>query len=443
MFPVRCVKFHGAGEGDTSKTVTNQLTRRVPRHERGARGTGRPLGGGSVQIHGQTHSRRSLAERVGNLAQIGGVRLSTLEDGPGRGVRVLDFDTGGGLRFTVNVDRAMDIGALSHNGRSVGWQSAAGTRHPAYNDQQEDGGRGWNRSFSGFLATCGLDHILGAEEVTAETYGAPGNPPVRHGQHGRIANTPARLSGYGERWEGETCVLWAEGTATQAALFGEVLHLTRRIEADLGGTDLRIVDRVTNGGFALTPHMLLYHVNLGFPLLDEGSRYVAPIREVIFATHAADGLEAQGVGYRRCPAPVAGFAEQVWQHDMAADGAGVVPVLVANDRLGMGLLMETRAADLPCAYQWQCFRAGQYVMGIEAATHHVKGNGFARARGEMIWLEPGESREYALRFSMLEGAERIAAAEARVRAIAAPPEEEYPQPTNRFPPLYGAQGGPA
>ena len=390
-----------------------------------------------ASLYGATHDARSLAERAGALAQFGGVRLSVLGDGAGRDSRVLDFNTGSGLRFTVNVDRSMDLGEMSHNGRAIGWQSAAGPRHPAFTAMEEEDGLGWNRSFSGFMATGGLDHILGPEEVPAETYNYPRKARVRHGLHGRIGSTPARLTGYGETWEGATCRLWAEGVVTQATLFGEVLHLTRRIEAELGGNSVQVVDRVENGGFCRTPHMMLYHVNLGYPVIDAGSRYLAPIREVVFATHAEAGLEAQGVGYRTCPPPVAGFSEQVWQHEMAADDGGVVPVAVVNDALGFGIVMETGKAALPCAYQWQNFQAGHYVMGIEAATHHVKGNGFARARGEMIWLEPGQVRDYAVRFTVLDAAEEIAATEARIAGIAAQPDTDYPRPSDRFPQLAG------
>ena len=87
---------------------------------------------------------------------------------------------------------------------------------------------------------------------------------VRHGLRGRIANVPARLTGYGERWDGERCVLWAEGEVHQAAIFAENLVLRRRVEADLGGTEIRLTDTVVNAGFDRTPHMFLYHVNEGW-----------------------------------------------------------------------------------------------------------------------------------------------------------------------------------
>ena len=40
-----------------------------------------------------------------------------------------------------------------------------------------------------------------------------------------VSTIPARLTGYGETWDGDECVLWAEGIVQQSAVFGEDLHL--------------------------------------------------------------------------------------------------------------------------------------------------------------------------------------------------------------------------
>jgi len=390
-----------------------------------------------AELYGMASGVTSLSARAGSLAQFGGVRLVTCEDGVERGMRLLEFRTGSGLCFSVMVDRAMDIAEMSHAGRAIGWQSPTGFRHPGLHEPEGEGGLGWVRSFSGFLATCGLDHILGPEEVDGGNYNYPRRATVRHGLHGRVGAIPARLTGYGERWEGDRCILWAEGVVVQAAVFGEVLHLHRRIEADLGGNEVRLFDRVVNAGHALTPHMLLYHINLGYPVIDEGSRYLAPLREVVWASHST-APTAQDIGYRHCPGPLTRFAEQVWEHDMAADAAGLVPVAVVNDRIGLGFMVETRKDQFPCALQWQNFQAGHYVMGVEPSTHHAQGNRFARDRGEMIWLQAGEERQYHSRFVVLDGAAAIASTEARIAAIATQPDTDYPVPTGRLAALHGA-----
>jgi len=390
-----------------------------------------------VELYGRTLSRRQVAERAGMLSQFAGVRLMTLGDGLERGLRMLEFRTGSGLRFTVLVDRALDIADCEYKGQAVGWHSPSGFRHPGLHDYEGEQGLAWARSFSGLLLTCGLDHILGRDEVPADTYNYPGKKSVVHSLHGRIGTIPARLTGYGEAWDGDRCVLWAEAIVQQSTVFGEDLHLLRRIEADVGGNEIRLSDRVVNHGFNRTPHMYFYHINVSHPLLDEGSRYLAPIKEVVWAGHAGERYEAQKVGYHTMPAPQLGFSEQVWQHEMAASAAGEVPVAVVNDRLGLGFEVVTRKDQLPCVYQWQNFQAGQYALGIEPSTHHVLGNLAARERGEMIWLEHGESRSYDAVFRVLDGTDEIIAAERRIAGIAQQPREEYPRPSGNFPKLAG------
>ena len=389
-----------------------------------------------MDLYGETLSRNDLRRRSGQLAAFGGVRLMELADGTERGIRMLDFRTGSGLRFSVMVDRAMDIAEVEYRGASLGWHGPSGLRHPALHEPEGEGGFGWARSFTGFLVTCGLDHIIGPETLDATHYGHPGIRTLRHGLHGRVANIPARLTGYGEAWDGERCILWAEGTVCQATTFGEHLVLTRRVEADLGGHEIRLTDRVENRGFQPTPHMFFYHVNLGAPLLADGARYLAPIADVVWAAHAGRYRD-QKVGYALVPAPQDRFAEQVWQHETAADADGWVPVALLNDRLALGLQVTTRKDQLPCLYQWQHFQAGSYALGIEPSTHHVLGNQAARDRGEMIWLRAGEDRRYDARFTVLDGAKALTEAEARIRAIAPPPDDPFPPPSGHFRPLTG------
>src|SRR3982751_6531409 len=124
-------------------------------------------------LSGQERTPPPVAERAGMLSQFAGVRLMTLEDGVERGIRMLEFHTGAGLRFTVLVDRAMDIGDCEYKGQSIGWNSPAGFRHPGLHEYEGEGGLAWARSFSGLLLTCGLDHILGPDVVPADNYGYP------------------------------------------------------------------------------------------------------------------------------------------------------------------------------------------------------------------------------------------------------------------------------
>lgn len=390
-----------------------------------------------MDLYGRRLTRREVAARAGVFSQFAGVRLMELVDGLERGVRMLEFRTGSGLRFTVMVDRGFDVAECEHAGRAIGWNSAAGFANPGLHEYEGEGGLGFLRSFSGLLATCGLDHFGFMQSDRADQYGYPARKTVEASLHGRVAFLPARLLGYGERWDGDECTLFAEAEVRQAAVFGENLALVRRIEAAVGGDGFTIHDRVENRGFARTPHMLLYHVNVGHPVVDEGSRYLAPIEHAIWASHAGRYRE-QGVGYRTLPPPQWPFLEQVWQHAMRADADGLVPVAVINDRLRFGFMMESRLSQLPCHLQWQNFASGGYCMGIEPGTNYVQGKSFARQRGECIELEHGESRQYETRYHVLDGAAAIAAAEARIRAVGGQPDDDYPPLSDTWTALPGA-----
>jgi hypothetical protein len=388
-----------------------------------------------VALYGRERTRRQVAERAGTLSQFAGVRLMTLGDGVERGIRLLEFRTGTGLRFTVLVDRALDIADCEYRGAAIGWHSPSGFRNPGLHEYEGEGGLAWLRSFSGLIVTCGLDHILFMHSQDAAHYHYVHRKTVDSSIHGRVSTIPARLTGYGEAWDGDECTLWCEGVVQQSTVFGEDLHLIRRIEAKVGGNEILLKDRVVNHGFYRTPHMLCYHINIGHPVLAEGSRYLAPIEHVVWASHA-EGYQAQGVGYRTMPAPQAPFHEQVWEHWLAADRDGLVPVALVNDGIdggrGLGFLVETRKAEFPCQFQWQNYQAGQYAMGIEPATNHVFGKPFAEERGEAIWLEHGEERSYTTRMAVLDGRDEIAAMERRIRAIAVQPDTDYPEPTGRW-----------
>ncbi len=388
-------------------------------------------------LYGKTLSRRDVAARSGSLGQFAGVRLMELADGLERGIRMLEFRSGTGLRFTVLVDRSMDIADCEFRGQSIGWHSPAGFRHPGLHEYEGEGGLGWARSFSGLMVTCGLDHILFMNDVPADNYVYSPKKTVSHSLHGRVGTIPAKLTGYGEVWDGDRCTLWAEGVVQQSAVFGEDLHLVRRIEVDVGSNDIVLKDRVVNHGFYKTPHMYCYHINVGYPVLDEGARYLAPIEDVVWAAHAGADYDRQKVGYRTMPAPQLDFHEQVWQHEMRGNAEGQVSVALVNDRIGLGFEVVTRKDQFPCLYEWQNFQSGQYALGIEPSTHHVLGNLAARDRGEMIWLEHGEERQYDTVLRILPDAAAIADAESRIRAVSGQPDEDYPIPSGNHRSITG------
>lgn len=351
------------------------------------------------ELWGGRYGRVDLLRRVGRLEQAAGVRLVTLGDGAERGVRLLEFRTGTGFAFEVVVDRAFDIGRCELAGRPLGWQSPVGFAGPWFHEPR---GLGFFRTWGGgLLTTAGLDHTLFMAEDTAEQYHYPPKPTETYGLHGRVSNRPARLVGYGERWEGDECVLWAEGEVSQAAVFGENLLLRRRVEARVGDSRLKIRDEVENVGFDRTPHMYLYHVNVGWPVVDEGAELLAPVKSVV----PRGDYQAESYGTFHGPRP--GYEEQVFEHELEAEEDRTVPVAVANRGAGLGLYQLYRREQFPHHFVWRMLGEGTYAVGIEPSTNRTAGRLDARERGELIELEPGEKRSYDLELGALDGEAEI------------------------------------
>jgi hypothetical protein len=362
-----------------------------------------------MQLWGEEIGRRELLRRVGGLEQVAGVRLVTLGDGNERGVRVLEFRTGSGFEFDVLVDRAFDIGRCELAGKAIGWQSGAGFGGPWF---EEHDLLGWLRNWGGGLVTtCGLDHALFGAVDTAEQYHYEAKPTESFGLHGRISSRPAKLTGYGQRWEGDECTLWAEGEVLQASMFGEHLLLRRRIEAKVGASHFTIHDEVENVGWDPTPHMYLYHVNVGFPVVDEGAELLVPTRSV---TPRGD---YSAEGYRTLDAPSPNHYERVYEHDVIAEADGKVPVGIVNRSRGIGAYEVFNTKQLPVHFVWRMLGEGSYVVGIEPCTNRPAGRLDARERGELIILQPGEKRVYDLELGALYGADELDAFASRVAAL--------------------------
>jgi hypothetical protein len=364
------------------------------------------------ELFGTHHSRAELLRRIGRLEQVAGVRLVTLGDGQGRGVRVLEFRTGAGFAFDVVVDRGFDVGRCELGGRPLSWLSAAGVVAPWY---YEPDGWGWFRAWGGgMVVTCGLDHTLGPGEDTADQFNQPHiYKTVPYGLHGRVGGLPARLAGYGERWDGDECVLWAEGEVLQSAVFGEQLVLRRRIEARVGESRFTIHDVVANAGHTRASHMFLYHCNAGFPVVDASSELLVPSRR----TTTGYGVPVEG--YATLSAPVPGATEACFEHDLIAEPAGTVPVALVNRALALGVYQVFRVAQLPHHTVWRMMGEGTYALAMEPSTNRDAGRWDARERGELQWLEPGEERRYDLEIGALDGQAAIGEFEGRVARLTA------------------------
>jgi hypothetical protein len=355
-----------------------------------------------MKFRGRSYSQRDLRARVGSIAQLGGTRHYTLCEGRAAGVHAVDSDTGSGFRYTVLPDRGLDISLASYKGANLVHLTANGEVHPAYYEPQ---GLGWLRTFgAGLLTTCGLTNL---------------GPPCNHdgaelGLHGRYANSPASRVSDLSGWEGDEYVLKLRGVVEETVLFGDKIRFIRTISSPIGSKSLHIHDVAENFGFQVSPFAILYHINAGFPLLDEMSKLVLSAR----ATTAYEEWANIDDLHRFSP-PTAGCREENFHHTMASDEGGWAYCAMVNPALGdgLGLWVQFKADTLPFMNEWKMMGQGDYVVGMEPCNVPCQSRAALAESGMLATLAPGETREMDLTIGVLEGSAEIAAFTGHVEEI--------------------------
>jgi len=346
-----------------------------------------------------------------NIHQLGGIRTGTLDTagaGGAPGVRVALVDTGAGLRFTVALDRGGDIVDAAFNAVGLAYLSPNGLRPPnaAFNQANE-----WLRNWAGGLVTtCGPEYVGGSRLEAGATTSL----------HGRFSNSPALVESLrnpdlsrGNREMSLTLVV------KDTRVFGPVLEIRRTVRCTLGVPEIIIEDEVMNRGDTASAHHWLYHCNLGYPLLDEGARFVyrGPAQYWIVPPPAGQDIvqplsPTELNQLKRVPAAMpehAGAGERGVIIDTVNEKDGLCRVGLINDRLQVGLEFAFPAQALPRLAHWQHYGPnGSYVSALEPFYGSLLGSVRDGQRWVETTLAPGERRNYQLRIRVLKGANELA-----------------------------------
>ncbi len=329
----------------------------------------------------------------------------TIRGGPGDGIDVVEL-AHPDLSVSVLPTRGMGIWKAQSRDLPIGWQSPVRRPvHPSLVRVNESGGIGWLGAFHELVARCGL-----------AWHGPPATDP-EDGRtstlHGRIANIPAHEVSVGVDDNGRT---WVRGVVEETSLFGECLQLTSVISVTPGSTCITIEDTVTNLAGIPSDLELLYHTNIGAPILEAGSRLSAPARRVIPATpHAASAVDA----WDHIPAPTSGFVEQCYFLELAPgqDHRTLVVLHDASARHGVALGFDL--TSLPHFTIWKNAVAAEdgYVVGIEPSTDLPNPRHFERNQGRLMRLPAGAAWTTRLELQILADASAVSDALAVVESI--------------------------
>jgi len=338
---------------------------------------------------------------LGDLSQIASGRLVRLGDGPEDGVRAVDVRVAGGIHAMVIADRGLDIGPAWYGGYPLAWQSPTGIVHPSYFRDDV-----WLRSFhGGLLFTAGLQNVGSAVRDGEE----------QHGLHGRISNLPARQVTVETVEDDRGLAVVVKGEVRETTVYGVDLVLHRTLRFAVGEPVIELRDEVENRGFTPAPVFILYHINLGYPVVDSASKLIAPDAVVAGWDEASRAAEKEHATFGP---PSEGFSVQVFEHRMAASVSDRVRVGVVNPGHepsgGIGVVVDFSRAQLPRLWQWRMLARGIYVTGIEPANCGLFGRVAEREAGAVTELAPGERKAYGLTLRAAVGAS-VHALEAAVR----------------------------
>lgn len=267
-----------------------------------------------------------------NSLQKGYIRRYTLTDGKENGLKVVEMDNGI-IRVKLNESKGLDMMQLFHKGANVSFVSKNGftSRELPFLKRFE----------GGMVYTCGLDSVGGREGFEL---------------HGTYHNIPAKITNITESDE----ILEVCAEIEDTALFGKNLLMKRVVSLYADDDKVNVEDTLINKGTKAEDYCLLYHINVGYPMLDAGVEVVADASEIIPRS------ECSRLHLDDCkviPAPVENEEERCYYLKNNKNSVEVI-----NRKLGKKMTLTYSKETLPCFVEWVSPVLHDYALGIEPAT---------------------------------------------------------------------------
>lgn len=279
-----------------------------------------------------------MDRKINCLDQVAYVRRYTLTDGAAAGIKVVEVYNGV-LRFLLNESKALDIMQLFHNGTNISYLCKN-----AFTKRETDF---MKRFEGGMLYTCGID-VIGGQ--------------AGYENHGSFHNIPALIT----KCECTEEMITVEATIRDTELFGKNLVIKRRYETEVGSDTATLSDTLINEGWRDENYSILYHVNVGYPMLDEGVKIIAETKKI---TPRNDWAEKNIGKAFEIEQPEDNKEETCYLLDMKQPSISVV-----NEKLGKKFTLEYSGEQLPHFVEWKSMASGDYALGLEPSTSLLDDN---------------------------------------------------------------------
>ena len=336
---------------------------------------------------------------IGNANQLLTARRVTYTEGMSQGVRAIELHNGAGLYATCVEDQCLNLYDFSYKGINFAFQQKNGLVSGRYfNGGAPEFNYYWP---AGMMYTCGLLNV-GPGKVMSDG--------MFHPDHGRVGMVPATDVSVTRDETGVTIT----GTVREGMLCGYDLELKRTVRFPANDKKIIFEDTVTNLEPQAAEFMLLYHMNLGYPLLTPQSRVVKG-KGGGYSIHTKGPIPEN---WAQCWEPEDHKDEDLFCHENTPDAGGYGYGALINDKLGLGCYIKYHMENLPWLMHWRNMCSHDYVIGIEPSNNQVLGRDAERENGTLQTIGGYESKTFYVEIGVLDGAEEIAAFEKMVAGLA-------------------------
>lgn len=333
------------------------------------------------------------------------LRNTVLRGGLQNDVEVLTIKSDG-LTIKLSPTRGLGILSVEGDGVRLGWDSPVEEIvHPNNINLESRGGNGWLDGFNEMMVRCGF-------EWTGHAVQADG---MMYTLHGRAQNTPVSKL-FVDIEDEAPYTITVSGLIKEKAFKKSNLETWVRISHVPGTKEFTVHDTVTNQGDYPRDYQIIYHSNFGTPILEEGAKFVAPVKEVSpFNDYAATGLK----NWQTYLGPTKNFDEMVYNIFPYADSKNQTQVMLANKAGDKGVGISFNTKQLPVLTLWKntdTLKQG-YVTGIEPGTSFAYPVTIEREQKRVPQLEPGKSADFKLTYSLLSNKEAVKSYGDKIKTI--------------------------
>lgn len=342
---------------------------------------------------------------LGIKSEIFSVENVILKGGKQEGTELLTIKSN---NFSIKLSPTRGLGVISvvGDGIRMGWDSPVNEIvNPKFINLESRSGLGWLDGFNEMMVRCGFEwtgHAVQADGMIYTLHGRAQNTPVS-----KLIVTIDDKAPYTINVKG----LIKENTFKKSNLETWV-----SLSYVPGTKEFIVHDTITNKGDYIKDYQIIYHSNYGTPILEEGAKFVAPVKEISpFNDYAQAGLKT----WQTYLGPTKNFDEMVFNVYPYADEKGDTQVMVTNKAGDKAAGIAFNINQLPVLSLWKntdTLKQG-YVTGLEPGTSFAYPVTIEREQKRVRQLEPGQSAEFILKYNLLSSKDEVTKYAAKIKAI--------------------------